>query len=97
MSLSGTTWEQGGYPDIVNENSPCINPNHYYYKGGLSLSLVDYYTVLNAEAVSGLIISQVEPEAGSEGITTAPDSRLGSVTEMAARTGLLWQNRPSMS
>ncbi len=44
MSLSNLTWEQGGYPDIVNENSPCINPNHYYYKGGISLSLVDYYT-----------------------------------------------------
>lgn len=44
MSLSNMTWEQGGYPDIVNENSPCINPNHYYYKGGISLSLVDYYT-----------------------------------------------------
>lgn len=44
MSLSGTTWEQGSYPDIVNENSPCINPDHYYYKGGISLSLVDYYT-----------------------------------------------------
>lgn len=44
MSLSGMTWEQGGYPDIVNENSPCINPDHYYHKGGISLSLVDYYT-----------------------------------------------------
>ena len=44
MSLSNMTWEQGGYPDIVNENSPCINPEHYYYKGGISLSLVDYYT-----------------------------------------------------
>ena len=44
MSLSNMTWEQGGYPDIVNENSPCINPDHYYYKGGISLSLVDYYT-----------------------------------------------------
>ncbi len=44
MSLSNMTWEQGGYPDIVNENSPCINPNHYYHKGGISLSLVDYYT-----------------------------------------------------
>lgn len=44
MSLSGMTWEQGSYPDIVNENSPCINPNHFYYKGGISLWLRDYYT-----------------------------------------------------
>lgn len=44
MSLSGSTWEQGGYPEIVNENSPCINPYHYYYKGGIYLWLRDYYT-----------------------------------------------------
>ena len=44
MSLSGSTWEQGGYPDIVNENSPCINPQHLYYKGGIYLYLRDYYT-----------------------------------------------------
>ena len=44
MSLNGSTWEQGGGEGVINENSPCINPDHYYYKGGISLSLVDYYT-----------------------------------------------------
>ena len=63
MSLSGTTWEQGGYPDIVNENSPCINPNHYYYKGGLSLSLVDYYT--GFERGSGIWFDNLPGGAGS--------------------------------
>ncbi|HIR97272.1 MAG TPA: hypothetical protein IAD39_05310, partial [Candidatus Merdisoma faecalis] len=63
MSLSGATWEQGGYPDIVNENSPCINPNHYYYKGGLSLSLVDYYT--GFERGSGIWFDNLPGGAGS--------------------------------
>ena len=63
MSLSNMTWEQGGYPDIVNENSPCINPNHYYFKGGLSLSLVDYYT--GFERGSGIWFDNLPGGAGS--------------------------------
>lgn len=45
MSLSQATWEQGGDErDIKNTNSPCINPDHYYQKGGISLHLKDYFT-----------------------------------------------------
>ncbi len=63
MSLSGETWEQGGYSDIVNENSPCINPNHYYYKGGISLNLVDYYT--GVDRMSGVWFDNLPGGAGS--------------------------------
>lgn len=44
MSLSNATWEEGSYAGITNENSPCINRNHFYYKGGIRLWLLDYYT-----------------------------------------------------
>lgn len=45
MSLNESTWEGGGASaTFKNSNSPCINPNHYYYKGGISLQLLDYYT-----------------------------------------------------
>ena len=63
MSLSNLTWEQGGYPDIVNENSPCINPNHYYYKGGISLNLVDYYT--GFDRLNGVWFDNLSGGAGS--------------------------------
>lgn len=63
MSLSGTTWEQGGNSSIVNENSPCINPDHYYHKGGISLSLVDYYTGFDHS--SGVWFDNLPGGAGS--------------------------------
>ncbi len=45
MSLNGSTFEGGnGQVSFCNTNSPCINPNHYYYKGGIYLQLLDYFT-----------------------------------------------------
>ena len=45
MSLNESTWEGGGASaTFKNSNSPCINPNHHYRKGGISLQLLDYYT-----------------------------------------------------
>lgn len=45
MSLNESTFESGnGEVKFQQSNSPCINPSHYYYKGGIYLWLKDYYT-----------------------------------------------------
>lgn len=45
MSLNESTFEgKSGAVSFQLSNSPCINPEHYYYKGGISLHLKDYYT-----------------------------------------------------
>lgn len=47
MSLNDTNHEDaraGGDPNYMGQHSPCINPDHYYFKGGISLYLLDYFT-----------------------------------------------------
>src|SRR5699024_9251462 len=63
MSLNGSTWEQGGGEGVINENSPCINREHYYYKGGIRLWLLDYYT--GYDAYSGVWFDDLPGGASS--------------------------------
>ena len=45
MSLSDMNHEDNpGSHNYMNTHSPCINPAHYYYKGGIYLHMLDYDT-----------------------------------------------------
>lgn len=44
MALSDYNHEDGSAYNYMGYHSPCINPAHYYYKGGIYLHMIDYFT-----------------------------------------------------
>lgn len=96
MALSDYNHEDGSAYNYMGYHSPCINPAHYYYKGGIYLHMIDYFTGYDYKKNVWFYnlpgsFDFWERHYNQNGTKIMP------TLEMAAMIGFPWQKRESRS